>query len=116
MAEISPTPINELTTDSARQKQELIQKSYQDLKSAFESKSPIEVKVADYASGRFKCVYNEIPLSMNKNVYSSKRDVDEDTLKSVVGTAITVVVTDYVEDDLGKRIKISRRAVNEDAQ
>ena len=107
--------LSEITTDTAKEKQQIINRSYKEMHEVSLSQTPIEVEITEATRGGLKCTYNGIPLYMPYNYYSSKRGpLPQEEMDSLIGTKILVKVKEYSEDEFGKIIKISHREVVED--
>ena len=110
------TNILKLATDVAKEKSEKLNKSYKELKDAFNTGKVVEVNVIEkVTSGGFKVSYNEVvSLYLPVSLYTSKRDITEEELLAVVGNKIPVKVKEYSEEEFGRIIKINHKEVIED--
>ena len=109
------THIPKLATNVAKEKSEKINKSYKDLKDAYNSGNTVEVKVIEKVVGGFKVSYNEVvSLFLPISLYTSKRDMTEEDLRSVIGSKLPVKVKEFSEEEFGKIIKINHKDVLED--
>jgi len=106
---------SEITTDTAKEKQQIINRSYNEIQDSFKSQIPLEVEIAEITRGGLKCTYNNIPLYMPMSNYSSRRGLNlEEELIPLIGSTIRVKVKEYAEDEFGKIIRINHREVIED--
>jgi ribosomal protein S1 len=117
MTNSDPTMLSQITTDTAKEKQQKINQAYQELKNAFDTQTPIEVEITDKTKGGFKSIYKDIPLYIPFNYYSSKRsELSDEEINSVIGSKIRVKVKVFTEDEFGRDIKVDHKEVVEDAK
>lgn len=104
------------TESAADIKRQKLNQAYKELKEAFETGIVIEVEVIEKIKGGFKTLYNELTVFLPTRLYTSKRELSDEEVNSIVGTKLKVKVIEFIEDDLARIVKISHRHFLEDEQ
>ena len=108
--------LTQVTTNAADARRQELNQAFDELKNAFKKEKNIEVEVSEEVKGGFKTQYKGISIFMPTSAYSTKRNLTDEEVKSVIGSKLQVKIIDFVEDEFARTVKINHRKVVEEAQ
>ncbi len=93
----------------------LLDKLFEELKSAKDSNSTINVKITSMAKGGYKALYNELPVFLPFSHFSLTKNLSDEELNDAVGKEFSVNVYDLQEDESKRKtVIVSRKKTLED--
>ncbi|MDR0927688.1 MAG: S1 RNA-binding domain-containing protein [Ignavibacteria bacterium] len=101
-------------TSAADEKRQKLTQAYDELKTAFNAGTPIEIEIVEKTKGGFKTTFNDVPIFLPFAQYGTKKSVTDEEADAVIGQKLKVKIIEFTEDEFGKVLKISHRVLEEE--